>query len=53
MEEVVDWSPETLRDLSEAREDTLDDEKDEEVGEAQVHCPASGSASTFIKDLGK
>ena len=33
VEEVVDWSPEPLRDLSEAREDTLDDEKDEEVGE--------------------
>jgi len=27
---VVDWSPEPLRDLSEARKDTLDDEKDEE-----------------------
>ena len=33
VEEVVDWSPEPLRDLSEAREDTLDDEKNEEVGE--------------------
>ena len=33
VEEVVDWSPEPLRDLSEAREDTLDDEKDEEVEE--------------------
>ena len=33
VEKVVDWSPEPLRDLSEAREDTLDDEKDEEVGE--------------------
>ena len=32
VEKVVDWSPEPLRDLSEAREDTLDDEKDEEVG---------------------
>ena len=29
VEEVVDWSPEPLRDLSGAREDTLDDEKDE------------------------
>ena len=29
VEEVVDWSPEPLRDLSEARKDTLDDEKDE------------------------
>ena len=57
VEKVVDWSPEPLRDLSEAREDTLDDEKDEEVGEvvgqAQVLCSASGSASRFIKDLGK
>ena len=54
---MVDWSPEPLEDLSEASEDTLDDEKDEDVGEvvrqAQVHCSASGSASTFIKDLGK
>ena len=33
VEEVVDWSPEPLRDLSEAREDTLDDEKDEDIGE--------------------
>ena len=30
---MVDWSPEPLRDLSEAREDTLDDEKDEDIGE--------------------
>ena len=33
VEEVVDWSPEPLRDLSEAREDALDDEKDEDIGE--------------------
>ena len=33
VEEVVDWSPETLGDLSEAREDTVDDKKAEEEGE--------------------
>ena len=33
VEEVVDWSPEPLGDLSEAREDTVDDEKAEEEGE--------------------
>ena len=33
VEEVVDWSPEPLGDLSEAREDTVDDKKAEEEGE--------------------
>ena len=33
VEEVVDWSPETLGDLSEAREETVDDKKAEEEGE--------------------
>ena len=49
--EEVDWSHNTLGDLSEAKE-VLDD-NDEDVGEvvrqAQVHCSASGSPSTFIK----
>ena len=53
--EKVDWSQNTFGDLSEARE-VLDD-NDEDVGEvvrqAQVHCSASGSPSTFIKDLGR
>ena len=57
VEEVVDWSPEPLGDLSEAREDTVDDENDEDIKklfrQAQVHCYASSSASTFIEDLGK
>ena len=30
---MVDWSQEPLGELSEAREDTVDDEKDEEVEE--------------------
>ena len=31
VEKVVDWSPEPLGDLSEAREDTVDDDNDEEI----------------------
>ena len=33
VEEVVDWSQEPLGELSEAREDTVGDEKDEEIEE--------------------
>ena len=34
VEKVVDWTPETLRTLSEIKEDTVDDGNDEEeVGE--------------------
>ena len=33
VEKVVDWTPETLRILSEVKEDTVDDGNDEEVGE--------------------
>ena len=33
VEEVVDWSLEPLGELSEAREEAVDDEKDEEVEE--------------------
>ena len=33
VEEVVDWSQEPLEELSEAREDTVGDEKDEEIEE--------------------
>ena len=33
VEKVVDWSPEPLGELSEAREEAVDDEKDEEVEE--------------------
>ena len=33
VERVVDWTPETLRTLSEVIEDTVDDGNDEEVGE--------------------
>ena len=33
VEEVVDWSQEPLREQSEAREDSVGDEKNDEVGE--------------------
>ena len=33
VEKVVDWTPETLRTLSEVKEDIGDDGNDEEVGE--------------------
>ena len=33
VEKVVDWTPETLRTLSEVKEDSVDDGNDVEVGE--------------------
>ena len=33
VEKVVDWTPETLSNLSEIKEETVDDGNDEEVGE--------------------
>ena len=52
--ETVDWSQNPLGDKSEARGVRVDEDKPVEVKVRQRgQLPASGGATTFIKDLGK
>ena len=52
--ETVDWSQNPLGDKSEARGVRVDEDKPVEVKVRQRgQLPASGGATTFIKDIGE